>query len=261
MDILQHAYNIGATHMSVYDTYYKDITAGSYMISFCKIPQKGEDPEANWHYRNGIPQGFFKGDVVKIDYTPLGPNPERNTPEMKRLRYAYDRKATHRSTTVNLYYRNILKGASYETCTDASDWIHRKGSPDGDIVEIDYSPLLLRIAPRDMRCFDKVYSVIGEAAKEELQRVIDSMHTKGYCIEDMINKPLVDAFNWKISPQGDTFWQDINKGHTPRGYVQTTGNQFSQGITCIISNGCDELQVAMDILTLARAEVHRLTKE
>ena len=65
--------------------------------------------------------------------------------------------------------------------------------------------------PRDMKFFTQVEAVIGEDfAEYELQRVIDFPE-----YEMSVRNNFDISFIWICTPQGRSFWDDINKGISP----------------------------------------------
>tara|TARA_Y100000593_G_scaffold94032_1_gene191288 strand:- start:65892 stop:66449 length:558 start_codon:yes stop_codon:yes gene_type:complete len=77
-----------------------------------------------------------------------------------------------------------------------------------------------KLTPRSLGCFQQVADVIGEEAAEvELQKVIDYEGAVWINLEE----DLVDSFVWDATPQGGRFWDNIDDGYIPEGYV--TGSQ------------------------------------
>ena len=84
----------------------------------------------------------------------------------------------------------------------------------------DYDVVSPKITPRSMACFDEVAKVIGEdKAEEELQKVLDC---DAKYIDLDVDKPLIQAFEWSLTPQGGSFWAaiscDVNP-YPPETYV------------------------------------------
>lgn len=59
----------------------------------------------------------------------------------------------------------------------------------------------------ELKCFKSVAAVLGEEfAKKELQKVLDTL---GVNFEDEAD--LGGSFIWSASPQGHTFWWEVNE--------------------------------------------------
>lgn len=70
-----------------------------------------------------------------------------------------------------------------------------------------------KLTPRDLACFERVASVIGEEKAEQELAVVISC--KDECNLKSNYPDVLAAFEWEETPQGDIFWHDINKGRNP----------------------------------------------
>lgn len=70
---------------------------------------------------------------------------------------------------------------------------------------IENKPLI-----NDTKLFKEVSSVIGKvAALEELTKAYrEYVSNKEHPVFDW-SKPLIEAFEWESTPQGDIFWDDV----------------------------------------------------
>ena len=72
----------------------------------------------------------------------------------------------------------------------------------------DYDVVSPKITPRSMACFNEVAKVIGEdKAEEELQKVL-GCDVKHLGLD--VDKPLIQAFEWSLTPQGGSFWAETS---------------------------------------------------
>ena len=81
------------------------------------------------------------------------------------------------------------------------------------------------IKPQDLGCWKQVVDVIGEErAAVELQKVIDIKDNSEVSLEKEANG-VCYAFIWSHTPQGHSFWNDIDDGIDPEMYKDTNQNE------------------------------------
>lgn len=80
------------------------------------------------------------------------------------------------------------------------------------------------LKPQDLGCWKQVADVIGEErAAIELQKVIDIKDCKS--VEFVADKELLEAFKWRSTIQGPSFWNNIDNGIDPEMYKDTNQNE------------------------------------
>lgn len=79
-----------------------------------------------------------------------------------------------------------------------------------------------KMKPEDLKCFKEVADVIGhEGAVKELQVVIDTVGVV-YLKE---GEALSSCFYWRSTPQGESFWESVDRGIVPEPYKSSSNEK------------------------------------
>jgi hypothetical protein len=102
--------------------------------------------------------------------------------------------------------------------------------------------------PEELGCFEQVANVIGaDAARYELQLVIDYINRHGPDALWNKNGDLQTSFDWQVSPQANDFWYYISLNRFPEGY----SNKFLDEKSDIerLSQLCKDTNMSVSITT------------